>query len=150
MSNNNQRKNKNPLPAIIILFIIFFGRSSSLRRLYFSSNTIPYYLVSILPFIIMVVFIVGIIAVIIRISNKNKNISHSQDFKRTHHKSTGQQEIKYYSIDTSNKFRSNNPSNINMPNAPFPCENCGNILKPGTLFCPRCDTKVDYSKFNKK
>ena len=37
-----------------------------------------------------------------------------------------------------------------MWNLTLPCSKCGNILRQGTLFCPKCGQKADWSVYNRK
>lgn len=107
----------------------------------------------------------------IRIANRNNDEASSSKKESFYSRETRKSDASEYSINAKNVKDANRIRNANkrkyadranekiyvskpvvvnnMPTEPFPCRNCGTMLQPGTLFCYNCDTKVDYSRFDK-
>jgi len=161
MSNTpDKKKKKSSITGLIIFLIIMFGRVDKISRATFSNMNVERLIGVIIPITIFIF----VIFIVIRISksaksaksntsNENNGMSISQRYMSDNPKA----KKSFYTKEDNNHVSTNYVKNSvsrntysnrgNMPTQPFPCENCGNMLKPGTLFCSKCDTKVDYSKF---
>lgn len=161
MSNTpDKKKKKSSITGLIIFLIIMFGRVDRISRDTLSNMNVN----KLIGVIIPITIFIFIIFIVIRIaksaknskpnsSKGNDNMSVSQRYMNNNPKA----KKSFYTKEDNNHVSTNYVKNSvsrntysnrgNMPTQPFPCENCGNILKPGTLFCSKCDTKVDYSKF---
>lgn len=152
--NNAPKKKKSSITGLIIFLIIIFGRVDRISKSTFTNMNIERLIGVIIPITIFI-FVIFIIGKTIKSnkSNTEKNVSASQKYMNKNPKA----KKSFYTKKDNNHVSSNYVRNSvsrntysnrgNMPTQPFPCENCGNMLKPGTLFCSKCDTKVDYSKF---